>query len=162
MCSLSICMSFSSNSEIRSSEPSHWKPTTLGFACCSQGRPGFRGTQRSAGRQAASESTWCRILSESLGLVIFRIFVKESTFIPKDASPGGATLRTGRALLTVLQPRFWALALKLCEGRLLEIQGHQSHVGAVHGLNLALAVCQNWSRRLHAAFYKNCYPAVLS
>mmetsp|Transcript_127873 Transcript_127873/g.272695 ORF Transcript_127873/g.272695 Transcript_127873/m.272695 type:complete len:205 (+) Transcript_127873:195-809(+) len=60
MCSLSICMSFNSNSLILSSSPlSHWK-------------------------LIASESAWERNFSESLGPHILRIFPNDSTFMPND------------------------------------------------------------------------------
>jgi len=59
MCSLSIFMSLRSNSEMRSwSPPSHWKVTV-------------------------SASDFQRSLKESLVPHIFRIFPKESTFIPR-------------------------------------------------------------------------------
>mmetsp|Transcript_44045 Transcript_44045/g.69763 ORF Transcript_44045/g.69763 Transcript_44045/m.69763 type:complete len:205 (+) Transcript_44045:170-784(+) len=62
MCSLSICISFSSKSAIRSSSPlSHWKFTVSASFCH-------------------------RNFKESVGPHILKIFPNESTFIPRDVA----------------------------------------------------------------------------
>mmetsp|Transcript_7942 Transcript_7942/g.22005 ORF Transcript_7942/g.22005 Transcript_7942/m.22005 type:complete len:212 (-) Transcript_7942:173-808(-) len=59
MCSLSICINFKSKSAMRSSPPSHWKLTVSAPLCH-------------------------RTFSVSLGLHIFKILDKDSTFMPSD------------------------------------------------------------------------------
>mmetsp|Transcript_110017 Transcript_110017/g.341283 ORF Transcript_110017/g.341283 Transcript_110017/m.341283 type:complete len:271 (-) Transcript_110017:2-814(-) len=90
MCSLPTCMSFSLKSAKRPSSPlSRWKLRSLTTCMSFSTKPAMRPfPPLSRWKLTVSAPPRHQSFSESLGSHIFRIFAKESTFMPSGSRPG--------------------------------------------------------------------------